>query len=316
MGGGGGGSAPPQLKAPREVPLAETFAKFLGQESQVPALSAFASSINERFRAELEKGLPGTMGAANQSMKLVSDMLSGVPSAETQAGVSRFAAENALATGLQPTSQASQYGAARSYGTTSMALQQQGLAGVQGIMALSDFLSPQQAQNYLFSTGQLRGEDVKMAQDKANVANQNAMNKYNYEQQQGGGDGALLGTIGGIAGAAIGSFVMPGAGTMIGGMLGSGLGSLAGGGGFSIGAGQSGGAGSSMAQLGTSLFGGGMAGGGGGMMGLGGAGASSMMGASYPGPFMSMPTSMVSSYLTPSSMGQFGGSGQTGVKMF
>lgn len=319
MGGGGGGGSPPQLQAPREVPLAETFAKFLGQESQVPALSSFASSINERFRAELEKGLPGTMGAANQSMKLVSDMLSGVPSAETQAGVSRFAAENALATGLQSTSQAAQYGAARSFGTTSMALQQQGLAGVRDIMALSDFLSPQQAQNYLFSTGQLRGEDVKMAQDQANVANQNAMNKYNYDQQKAasGGNSGIFGTIGGLVGAAAGSFLMPGAGTAIGGMLGSGLGSLAGGGGFSLGAGQSGGAVSSLGQMGSSLFGGGLLGGGGGMAGLGGAGGNStMMGASYPGPFMSMPTSMVSSYLTPSSMGQFGGSGQTGVKMF
>ena len=316
MGGSKKSPAPPQLQAPREVPLAETFGKFLGQEAQLPALSSFAANLNEQFRQTLETGLPGTLGVAKQSQKLVSDMLSGVPSAETQAGVSRFAAENALATGMPSTSQAAQYGAARSYGTTSMSLQQQGLAGAQGIMALSDFLSPQQAQNYLFSTGQLRGEDVKAAQDQANVANQNAMNKYNYDQQQAasGGNSGLFGTIGGLVGAAAGSFLMPGVGTALGGMLGSGLGSLAGGGGFSLGAGQSGGAVSSMGQIGSSLFGGGLLGSGGGSMGLGS--TSSTVGASYPGPFMSMPTSMVSSYLTPSSMGQFGGSGQTGVKMF
>ena len=316
MGGGSKGSSPPKLQAPREVPLSETFGKFLGQEAQLPALSSFADSLNEQFRQTLETGLPGTIGVAKQSQKLVSDMLSGVPSAETQAGVSRFAAENALATGLQPTSQASQYAAARSYGTTSMALQQQGLAGAQGIMALSDFLSPQQAQNYLFSTGQIRGEDVKAAQDQANVANQNAMNKYQYDQQQGasGGNSGLFGTLGGLGGGALGSFLMPGAGTGIGGMLGSGLGSAMGGGGFSPGAGQSGGAMSSMSQMGSSLFGGGLMGGGGGSSGL--LSNSATAGASYPGPFMSMPTSMVSSYLTPSSMGQYGGSGQTGVKMF
>ena len=197
-----------------------------------------------------------------------------------------------------------------------MALQQQGLAGAQGIMALSDFLSPQQAQNYLFSTGQIRGEDVKAAQDQANVANQNAMNKYQYDQQQGasGGNSGLFGTLGGLGGGALGSFLMPGAGTGIGGMLGSGLGSAMGGGGFSPGAGQSGGAMSSMSQMGSSLFGGGLMGGGGGSSGL--LSNSATAGASYPGPFMSMPTSMVSSYLTPSSMGQYGGSGQTGVKMF
>lgn len=129
-------------------------------------------------------------------------------------------------------------------------------------MELSNFLSPQQAQNYLFSSGQLRGEDLKQAQDVASTNNQNAVNKYNYDVAKAQSSGGLFGSIGGLVGGIAGSFLMPGAGTAIGGMLGSGLGSLAGGGGFSMGAGQSGGLMSSLGGMGSSLFGGGLLGGG------------------------------------------------------
>lgn len=314
--GGGKSPSPPQLKAPREVPLAETFAKFLGQEAQLPELSAFASKLNQDFRASLEQGLPGTLGATTQTTNLVNQLLAGTPSADVQSAAQRQLAERNAAAGLSPTSEAAIFGEAASYGKTSMDLQAQGMSLMPGLLQMSEFLSPQQAQNYLFSTGQLRGEDLKAAQDAANVANQNAMNKYNYDVQNANKGGGIWGTVGGLAGAAIGTAIMPGVGTALGGMLGGGLGSLAGGGGFQLGAGQSGGAVSSIGQMGTSLFGGGLMGGGGGSLGMPNMNMGASMGQSYPGPMMSMPTSMVSSFLTPSSMGGFGGLGSSGVKQF
>lgn len=314
--GGKKSPKPPQLQAPREVPLSETFAKFLGQEAQLPALSSFASKINQDFRASLEQGLPGTIGATQQTSNLVNQLLSGVPSADVQSAAQRQLAERNAAAGISPTSEAAIFGEAAAYGRTSMDLQAQGMALMPSLLQMSEFLSPQQAQNYLFSTGQLRGEDLKMAQDQANVANQNAMNKYNYDVQNAKSSGSMLGTIGGLVGAAAGSFLMPGVGTALGGMIGGGLGSLAGGGGFQLGAGQAGGAVSSLGQMGTSLFGGGLLGGGGGAAGIPSMNLGSSVGVSYPGPMMSMPTSMVSSYLTPQSMGGFGGFGSFGSKQF
>jgi hypothetical protein len=308
--------SPPQLRAPREVPLSETFAKFLGQEAQLPGLSSFASKLNQDFRASLEQGLPGTLGATTQTTNLVNQLLAGTPSADVQSAAQRQLAERNAAAGLSPTSEAAIFGEAASYGKTSMDLQAQGISLMPGLLQMSEFLSPQQAQNYLFSTGQLRGEDLKAAQDAANVANQNAMNKYNYDVQNAKSSGGIFGSIGGLVGAGVGSLIMPGAGTAIGGMIGGGLGNLAGGGGFQLGAGQAGGAISSLGQMGSSFFGGGLLGGGGGAAGIPSMNLGSSVGVSYPGPMMSMPTSMVSSYLTPQSMGGFGGFGSYGTKQF
>jgi hypothetical protein len=317
MGGRRSSPSPPQLQAPREVPLAETFAKFLSQQGQLPGLSDFASQINADFRKTLEQGLPGTLAATQQTSNLVNQLLSGVPSSDVQSAAQRQLAERNRAVGLPTTSEAAIFGEAASYGRLASDLQSQGIGLVPGLLQMSDYLSPQQAQNYLFSSGQLRGEDLKQAQDQANVANQNAINKYNYDVAKSQSSGGIFGSIGGLLGAGIGSLIMPGAGTAIGGMLGGGLGNLAGGGGFQLGAGQAGGAISSIGQLGSSLFGGGLLGGGGGSANL--PGTTSMMsapGVSYPGPMMSMPTSMVSSYLTPQSMGGFGGFGTYGSKQF
>jgi len=307
---------PPQLQAPKPVPLSATFSQFLSQEKQLPALSSFASKINEDFRASLEKGLPGTIGATQQTSNLINELLSGVPSADVQSQAQRMFAERNLASGLSPTSEAAIFGEAAAYGQTSMGLQAQGIALMPGLLQMADYLSPQQAQNYLFSTGQLRGEQLKAAQDAANVANQNAINRYNYDVQNANSSGGLFGSIGGLIGAGLGSVIMPGAGTAIGGMIGGGLGSLAGGGGFQLGAGQAGGAIPSLGQLGSSIFGGGFLGGGGGAAGIPSMNLGSIPGVSYPGPMMSMPTSMVSSYLTPQSMGGYGGFGSYGSKQF
>jgi hypothetical protein len=96
--------SPPQLQAPREVPLSETFSKFLGQEAQVPALSAFASNLNKQFRQELETGLPGTIGASTQISTLVNQLLQGAVPADVQAQVQRQGAEQAMALGIPATS--------------------------------------------------------------------------------------------------------------------------------------------------------------------------------------------------------------------
>jgi hypothetical protein len=308
MGGKKSSPKPPQLQAPREVPLSETFAKFLGQEAQLPALSSFASNLNRDFRASLEQGLPGSIGATQQTSNLVNQLLSGVPSADVQSVAQRQLAERNAAAGISPTSEAAIFGEAAAYGRTAMDLQAQGMSLMPGLLQMSEFLSPQQAQNYLFSTGQLRGEDLKASQDAANVANQNAINKYNYDVQNAKSSGGIFGTIGGLLGAAAGSVIMPGAGTAIGGMIGGGLGNLAGGGGFQLGAGQAGGAISSMGQLGSSLFGGGLLGGGGGAasipsMGLGSVPATTPMSfQSYGAPF-----TMADMQIRPSSPGLFGG---------
>lgn len=233
MGGGKKSPAPPQLQAPREVPLSETFSKFLEQRGQLPSLSDFASQINTDFRQQLERGLPGTIGAAAQTSNLVNQLLSGTPSADVQSFAQRQFAERNLAAGLPATSEAARFGEAASYGQLSSQLQQQGMAAVPGLMQLSEFLNPQQAQNYLFSTGQLRGEELKAAQDAANVANQNAMNKYNYDVQQSQSKGGFLGTIGGLVGGVAGFAAGGPMGASLGATLGGGLGSLAGGGSFS-----------------------------------------------------------------------------------
>jgi hypothetical protein len=199
----------------------------LGQEAQVPALSAFASNLNRQFRQELETGLPGTLGATTQISTLVNQLLQGAVPADVQAQVQRQSAEQAMALGIPATSEMARNLQARDFGLTTMDLMQQGAAYTPGLVELSNFLSPQQAQNYLFSTGQLRGEDLKAAQDQASVANQNAINKYNYDvakaQSSGGLFGTIGGVLGGIGGAALGS-VFPGIGTAAGASLGSALG--------------------------------------------------------------------------------------------
>jgi hypothetical protein len=218
---------------------------------------------------------------------------------------------------------------ARDFGLTSMELMQQGAAYTPGLVDLANFLSPQQTQNYLFTTGQLRGEDLKAAQDQANVANQNAINKYNYDVANARSSGSMLGTIGGLVGGIAGSFVAPGIGTAIGGMLGSGLGSLAGGGGFQLGAGQSGMAMGPLAGLGSSLFGGGLLGGGGGASGLlgnTGGGSVSPTAFSSIGQAFTMPTAsfgapqysgnMIYDNLTNAYMGGLGGQGMQSIRKY
>lgn len=259
--GGRRAPSPPQLVAPREVPLSETFGKFLGQREQVPALESFADFLNVGFRKTLETGLPGTLGAASQVANLVNQLLGGTPSADTQRFTQRMLAERNLAAGLPSTSEAARFGEAASYGQLSSQLQQQGIAYTPGLMELSSFLSPQQAQNYLFSTGQIRGEDLKAAQDQANVANQNAINRYNYDvanaRSSGGFFGQIGGLLGGIGGAALGSFV-PGIGTAVGASLGSALGgsvgSFASGGAFAP-PGGAGGFGGLIGSIGSGLMG-------------------------------------------------------------
>ena len=120
--------------------------------------------------------------------------------ADVQAQVQRQGAEQAMALGIPATSGMARNLQARDFGLTSMELMQQGAAYTTGLVDLANFLSPQQAQNYLFSTGQLRGEDLKKAQDDANVANQNAINKYNYDVANARSSGGLFGTIGGALG--------------------------------------------------------------------------------------------------------------------
>lgn len=325
--GGRRSPSPPQLQAPREVPLSETFSKFLGQEAQVPALSSFASNLNRQFRQELETGLPGTIGATTQISTLVNQLLGGAVPADVQAQVQRQGAEQAMALGVPATSGMARNLQARDFGLTTMDLMQQGAAYTPGLVDLANFLSPQQTQNYLFTTGQLRGEDLKAAQDQANVANQNAINKYNYDVAKAQSSGGLGGTIGGLVGGIAGSVIAPGIGTAIGGMLGSGLGSLAGGGGFQLGAGQSGMAMGPLASLGSSLFGGGLLGGGGGASGLlgnTGGGSVSPTAFSSIGQAFTMPTAsfgapqysgnMIYDSLTNAYMGGLGGQGLQSIK--
>jgi hypothetical protein len=298
---------PPQLQAPREIPLSETFSKFLGQEAQLPALSDFAANLNKDFRATLEQGLPGTIGATQQTSNLVNQLLSGVPSADVQNQAQRMLAERNMASGLPATSEAARFGEASSYGKTSMELQAQGMSAMPGLLNMAEYLNPQQAQNYLFSTGQIRGEDLKAAQDAANVANQNAMNKYNYDVQNAKSSGGVFGSIGGLLGAGIGSAIMPGVGTALGGMLGGGLGNLAGGGGFQLGAGQAGGAIPSIGQMGSSLFGGGFLGSGGGALGINGMNMGVSSTPSFNTPFFGNASNPLNNFLSPSNMSSYGG---------
>ena len=315
----GGGGAPPVLQAPRKVPLAETFGRFLGQEDQFPALSAFASDLNKRFRTELEIGLPGTMGAATQISSLVNQLLQGSVPADVQSQVQRQAAEQAMAVGLPGTSEMYRNLQARDFGLTSMGLMQQGAAYAPGLFELSNFLSPQQTQNYLFSSGQLRAEDLKEAQDKANVANQNAINKYNYDVAQSQSKGGIFGTIGGAIGGIAGFALGGPAGAGLGSALGGSLGSYASGGSFAptSGAGAFGGL---IGNAGSSLFGqgfSGLAGSGGGLS----AATQSMSPTTFSplGQAYTMPTTSyfspstasvlnpLNNFLVPQSRGNYGG---------
>jgi len=332
-GGGGSPPPPPKLVAPRNVPLSETFGTFLGQEAQFPALSSFAQNLNKEFRRQLETGLPGTMSATTQISSLVNQLLQGTIPADVQAQVSRTSAEQAQAVGLPPTGEMARNLQARDFGITSMDLMRQGAAYTPGLVELADFLSPQQTENYLFSTGYLRAEDIDRVKNEANVANQNAINQFNYDQakyladqRNRSSNSGIFGSIGGLIGGIAGSVVAPGVGTAIGGMLGSGLGSFAGGGDFNIGAGQSGGLMAPLGSLGTSLFGGGLAGGGGGMLGGGGGGGLSPTMFNPIGQAFTMPSAsfgapqysgnMIYDYLRPSYPGGYGGTGSFGARGF
>jgi hypothetical protein len=260
MGGGSKAPEPPKLQAPREVPVEETYTKYLQQREQVPALQDFAQYLNQVYRGTLETGLPGTISSTRQVSTLVNQLLGGELPAESQAEVQRIGAQRALAAGLPGTSQIQMMGEARDVGMTSIGMMQTGASYVPGLMQLSSFLSPQTTQNYIFSTGQLREEALQQAQAQASVANQNAMNKYNYDvanaQSQGGMFGTLGGLLGGLGGAALGSY-FPGLGTAAGAGLGSALGgsigSYAGGGSFAPTAGA-GMFGSMLGSIGPEVF--------------------------------------------------------------
>lgn len=328
MGGRRRAPSPPQLQAPREVPLSETFARFLGQEEQIPALTAFADRLNRQFRQTLETGLPGTLGATTQVSKLVNELLGGAIPADVQSEVQRTAAQRNLAVGLPGTSEAARFLEARDFGATSLGLMEQGAAYTPGLLQMSEFLSPQQVQNYLFSTGQIRGEQLKQAQDQANVANQNAINRYNYDVANARSSGGFLGSLGGLLGGVAGSFIAPGIGTALGSAIGGGIGSAIGGGGFQLGAGQAGGLISPLAGLGSSLFGGGLLGGGGGTLGVPGIGAAGISSTAFSpiGQAFSVPSSsygappytgnMVYDYLQPSVPLNFGNGGMMGIRGF
>jgi hypothetical protein len=298
----------------------------LGQEAQFPALSDFASNVNRQFRQELETGLPGTLGATSQISTLVNQLLQGAVPADVQAQVQRQGAEQSMALGLPPTSGMARNLQARDFGLTTMDLMQQGAAYTPGLIELSNFLSPQQSQNYLFSTGQLRGEDLKKAQDDANVANQNAINKYNYDVAKSRSSGGLFGTIGGALGGIAGFALGGPAGAGIGSALGGSIGSFASGGGFAptAGAGAFGGL---IGNAGSAIMGQGFSGllGGGGLSGGGGQTISPT--AFTPiGQAFTMPTSsfgapqysgnMIYDFLRPSYPGNYGGTGMFGVKGF
>jgi hypothetical protein len=190
---------------------------------------------------------------------------------------------------------------ARDFGFTTMDLMQQGAAYTPGLVELSNFLSPQQTQNYLFSTGQLRGEDLKKAQDDANVANQNAINKYNYDVAKSRSSGGLFGTIGGALGGIAGFALGGPAGAGIGSALGGSIGSFASGGGFAP-TGGAGAFGGLIGNAGSAIMGQGFSGllGGGGLSG----GGSSVSPTAFSslGQAFTMPTTSYFSPLSPSVM--------------
>jgi hypothetical protein len=311
MGGGKKAPAPPQLQAPREVPLSETFAKFLSQREQFPGLADMASAVNLLRTTELETGLPGTLSAASQVSTLVNQLLEGVVPAGTAAETQRALAQRRQAVGLPATSEAQIFSEARTIGQTAGALQQLGLQYTPGLMQLSEFMSPQQVQNYLFSTGQLRGEALKQAQDEANVANQNAINKYNYDVANSRSSGGFFGQIGGLLGGVAGFALGGPAGAGIGSALGGSIGNFAGGGGFAPPAGA-GGFGGLIGNLGSGLLGGG-----GGLAGASqglSATAFSPMGqaftmptASYFTPTTGSVLNPLNNFLVPQSRGSYGG---------
>ena len=323
MGGRRGGGSPPQLVAPREVPLSETFAKFLGQEAQFPALQSFASNVNKQFRQQLEAGLPGTLSATTQVSSLVNQLLQGAIPSDVQTLVNRTSAEQAQAVGLPGDSEMARNLVARDFGFTSMDLMQQGIGYTPGLLEMSNFLSPQQTQNYLFSTGQLRGEDLKKAADDANVANQNAINKYNYDQQKARSSGGLFGSIGGAIGGIAGFALGGPAGAGIGSALGGSIGSFASGGSFAP-TGGAGAFGGLIGNAGSALMGSGY----GGMLGGGGGGGGGLSPTMFNpiGQAFTMPSNafgapqysgnMIYDFLKPSYPGSYGGTGSFGVKGF
>lgn len=289
----------PTLVAPREIPLPETFTRFVGQEAEIPKLVDFAGRLNREFQARLESGAPGTLAAARAVPQIVNQLLSGVIPADVQAEVARTTAQRGMGVGLVPTSGMARALQARDFGMTSMGLMQTGVAAVPGAVELAQFLSPQDVTNYLFSTGQLRAEDLQRAADIAmiqnqnamisasiknqavfaeyNIANQNAMmaaqaeaqnamNQYAANQQNRGFLGGVGGLLGGVAGFALGG---P-AGAGIGSALGGSLGSVASGGGFAP-TGAAGAFGGLLQQAGGSMFPGF-----GGFMGAGGGGFGGM----------------------------------------
>lgn len=272
----------PRLVAPREVPLPETFGRFLSQEAEIPKLVDFAGRLNREYQARLESGAPGTLAAARAIPQITNQLLSGVIPADVQAEVARTTAQRGMGVGLVPTSGMARALQARDFGITSMDLMQRGVQMTPGALQIAEFLSPQDVTNYLFSTGQLRAEDLKRAADIAMVQNMNAMieaqiknqqvtgeysvgnvnammaaqaqaqndmNQYAASMQSRGSLGGIGGLFGGIAGFALGG---P-AGAGIGSALGSGLGSFASGGGFTP-TGVGGAFGGLMQQAGGSLF--------------------------------------------------------------
>lgn len=270
--------SPPQLVAPRGItsglPLEQTFDVFLKQKADIPRLQEFADVVNQQYRSTLEGAMPGVMGQAKQVSNIVSQLLGAEVPADVQAQIQRQSAQQALAMGAPATSGIARNITSRDLGLTSLNIQQAGMEAMPGLLQMAEALSPQQVQNYLFSTGQIRGEMLQESQNQANVANQNAINRYNYDVAKARSSGGFLGSIGGILGGIAGSFIAPGIGTALGASIGGGIGSAIGGGGFQLGAGQAGGLVGAIGGLGGQLFGGGLAGGGGGLLNVPGMGGS------------------------------------------
>lgn len=179
----------PQLQNYNPVSYTEGFEQFLGQNKYFPQMNRFLNRItdteNRQYRQDLDRATPRLRGDIRQFSRNVSNLLDGRIPTSVQGQIRDSANEQAVLGGFGG-SQVNRNLVARDLGRTSLDLTNMGAQQLPQVLSLSERMNPVRASSlsYLMTPQQLFSTEIGQEQFGNQVANQNAMNISNIENQR------------------------------------------------------------------------------------------------------------------------------------
>jgi len=144
-----------------------SFQQYLGQASDLGSLTSFANQQNSAWQGILNRASPGYTASVKAAGNVVNQRVLGNLTAADQSNVARSSAYQALQGGFGATSASGHALTARDLGTTTDAIQTQGMSELPGQGQLAANLSPVNPANLMFSPQTL------MARNDSNVIGNN-----------------------------------------------------------------------------------------------------------------------------------------------